>query len=92
VKRREYARASTVGETLEAQLEQLEAAGCTSIYNDKISGVQTIGKELGPTAEGDAKGRCPARYSDRTGWHARSSSYPRSSKWLSMVAGGFCRW
>lgn len=41
-----YARVSTVGQTLEAQLEQLAAAGCATIYREKVSGAQENRKEL----------------------------------------------
>lgn len=41
-----YARVSTVGQTLEAQLEQLAAAGCAPIYREKVSGAQVNRKEL----------------------------------------------
>ena len=41
-----YARVSTVGQTLEAQLEQLAAAGCATIYREKVSGAQANRKEL----------------------------------------------
>jgi hypothetical protein len=34
-----YARASTYGQTLDAQLEQLRGAGCTTkIYREKVTG------------------------------------------------------
>jgi len=34
-----YARVSTVGQTLDSQLEQLRAAGCTAkIYREKVTG------------------------------------------------------
>src|SRR5467141_3454767 len=33
-----YARVSTYGQTLDAQLEQLRGAGCTKIYREKVTG------------------------------------------------------
>ncbi|MEX6506830.1 recombinase family protein [Jiella sp. M17.18] len=41
-----YARVSTVGQTLEAQLEELHVAGCTIIFREKVSGAQSDRKEL----------------------------------------------
>ena len=35
-----YARVSTFGQTLEAQLEQLAAIGCTKVYREKASGAR----------------------------------------------------
>jgi hypothetical protein len=32
-----YARVSTVGQTLDSQLEQLRGAGCTKIYREKVT-------------------------------------------------------
>ena len=41
-----YARVSTYGQTLDAQLEQLKAEGCTKIYREKASGAQPDRREL----------------------------------------------
>jgi hypothetical protein len=43
-----YARVSTYGQTLDAQLEQLRAAGCTSrnIYREKVTGPRADRREL----------------------------------------------
>jgi len=41
-----YARVSTYGQTLEVQLEQLRAAGCTRIYREKVTGVRPDRREL----------------------------------------------
>src|SRR3954471_5279748 len=43
-----YARVSTYGQTLDTQLEQLRAAGCTSrnIYREKVTGARADRREL----------------------------------------------
>jgi DNA invertase Pin-like site-specific DNA recombinase len=41
-----YARVSTTGQTLDAQLEQLKAEGCAKIYREKESGARDDRREL----------------------------------------------
>jgi DNA invertase Pin-like site-specific DNA recombinase len=41
-----YARVSTNGQALDAQVQQLEAAGCARIFREKVSGAQTDRAEL----------------------------------------------
>src|SRR5277367_4543093 len=41
-----YARVSTYGQTLDAQLEQLRGAGCTKIYREKVTGARADRREL----------------------------------------------
>src|SRR5271157_870196 len=41
-----YARVSTYGQTLDAQLEQLRAEGCAKIYREKVSGARPDRREL----------------------------------------------
>src|SRR5271169_5507534 len=41
-----YARASTYGQTLDAQLDQLRGAGCTKIYREKVTGAHNDRREL----------------------------------------------
>jgi DNA invertase Pin-like site-specific DNA recombinase len=54
-----YARVSTVGQTLDSQLEQLRAAGCGSrnIYREKVTGARPdrceLNRMLGKLAPGD---------------------------------------
>jgi DNA invertase Pin-like site-specific DNA recombinase len=51
-----YARVSTVGQTLEAQLDQLKAAGCSRVYREKVSGAKVERKELGRLLKSLASG------------------------------------
>lgn len=41
-----YARVSTFGQTLNAQVEQLTAAGCSRIFKEKVSGARADRREL----------------------------------------------
>src|SRR5438270_5318744 len=41
-----YARVSTVGQTLDSQLEQLRGVGCTKIYREKVTGAHNDRREL----------------------------------------------
>jgi DNA invertase Pin-like site-specific DNA recombinase len=41
-----YARVSTYGQTLDAQLEQLGACGCEKVYREKASGARADRREL----------------------------------------------
>lgn len=41
-----YARVSTYGQTLDAQLEQLKAAGCCKVYREKATGAKAERREL----------------------------------------------
>ena len=41
-----YARVSTYGQTLDAQLEQLSGAGCTKIFREKVMGVHSDRRQL----------------------------------------------
>ena len=52
-----YARVSTVGQTLEAQLDGLKVAGCQRIFREKVSGARAdrreLNKMLGALTAGD---------------------------------------
>ena len=41
-----YARVSTVGQTLDSQLEQLRGVGCTKIFREKVTGAHSDRREL----------------------------------------------
>jgi DNA invertase Pin-like site-specific DNA recombinase len=41
-----YARVSTYGQTLDAQLDQLDNEGCSKVYREKASGAQADRREL----------------------------------------------
>ncbi|MFG1433300.1 recombinase family protein [Xanthobacter sp. V2C-8] len=41
-----YARVSTAGQTLDTQIEQLKAAGCARILQEKVSGARANRREL----------------------------------------------
>ena len=55
-----YARVSTYGQTLDAQLDQLRKAGCTKIYREKVTGARADRRELLRLL----KGRRPRRRGD----------------------------
>jgi hypothetical protein len=41
-----YARVGTYGQTLDARLEQLQGAGCSKIYREKVTGAHNDRREL----------------------------------------------
>ncbi len=51
-----YARVSTYGQTLDAQLEQLSGAGCTKIFREKVTGARADRRELLKMLKGLAAG------------------------------------
>lgn len=51
-----YARVSTEGQSLAAQLAQLEAAKCTKVFREKISGARTDRKQLAALVKGLSEG------------------------------------
>lgn len=56
IRRLGYARVSTYGQTLDAQLEQLAADGCSKVYREKASGAQADRRELQRLLKGLAAG------------------------------------
>src|SRR6202790_20494 len=46
IRRLGYARVSTYGQTLDAQLEQLRADGCAKIFREKVTGARADRREL----------------------------------------------
>ncbi|MBR0797360.1 recombinase family protein [Bradyrhizobium jicamae] len=46
-----YARVSSDGQSLDAQLVELKAAGCTEIFQEKVSGAETDRKQLARAVE-----------------------------------------
>ena len=51
-----YARVSTVGQTLDSQLEQLRGGECTKIYREKVTGAHNDRRELLKMLKGLAPG------------------------------------
>jgi DNA invertase Pin-like site-specific DNA recombinase len=51
-----YARVSTYGQTLDAQLQQFRAEGCAKVYREKASGAQTNRAQLAHVFAQLAKG------------------------------------
>jgi DNA invertase Pin-like site-specific DNA recombinase len=41
-----YARVSTIGQTLDSQLDQLHSVGCTKIYREKVTGTHNDRRQL----------------------------------------------
>ena len=57
-----YARVSTVGQTLDSQLEQLRAAGCTAkIYREKVTGAHNVERDLIRTRTAEGRSRAQKR-------------------------------
>ncbi len=95
-----YARVSTYGQTLDAQLDQLRAAGCSSrnIYREKVTGARADRRELlrrrdnlnlaGCRAGNIAPRSRSARNPLRAQLHLRETETPKASVASSYPSGG----
>jgi predicted site-specific integrase-resolvase len=86
-----YARVSTYGQTLDAQLDQLRKAGCSKIFREKVTGARADRRELLKTLKAVATRRTTSRYGspcrvkgrhDRSG---KSRARPRDTENLLSV-------
>jgi DNA invertase Pin-like site-specific DNA recombinase len=85
-----YARVSTPGQTLEAQLEQLRAAGCRKVYREKASGARADRRQLKRLLKALSRGdTVVVTRIDRL---ARSTFDSRSSSAPSIQGRIFARW
>jgi hypothetical protein len=75
-----YARVSTYGQTLDAQLEQLRKEGCSKIYCEEASGAQPERRELLRLLKAVHLGDVVSR--GLTAWRARPSTCSLSSSGL----------
>ncbi|HEV7997310.1 MAG TPA: recombinase family protein [Stellaceae bacterium] len=60
-----YARVSTYGQTLEAQLDEVRGAGCTKIFREKVTGAHSDRRELFKMLEGPRRRRRGDRHPHR---------------------------
>jgi DNA invertase Pin-like site-specific DNA recombinase len=69
-----YARVSTYGQTLESQLKQLRAAGCSgrNIYREKVTGARPDRRELRRML----KAACPRRRGDGDAHRPPGAQHP----------------
>jgi hypothetical protein len=88
-----YARVSTDGQSLSAQLAELKAAKCEKIFQEKITGARSDRKGLSAADGGPGERRCIGRHQARsTGEvHARSPQTAgddcRKRSWLQIASG-----